>query len=216
MKLYCISGLGADERAFQRLDLSQFKVIYVQWIDNLPNESLVSYAHRLSAIIDDAEPFALMGLSFGGMLAVEISKFKKPAYLILLSTIVHVSEKPFRMKIFGKMGFYKYIPSRYFTRPSKIAHRLFGANKPSEKALLNRILEDSDPIYIKWALGAISKWVNESPVEAIRIHGTKDKLFPMDKSFKGHLIAGGGHLMVITHANQVSEIIRTECHDVDI
>lgn len=210
MKLYCLSGLGADERVFQHLNLSSFEVVHVQWIDFIPNESLVSYAHRLGEIIDDSVPFALMGLSFGGMLAIEIAKQKAPKQLFLISTLAHVSEKPLRMKVFGKMGVYNFIPSVYFNKPSKIAHRLFGANEPSEKKILNEIIQDSDPKFIKWALNAISNWNNVEKVKATRIHGTKDKLFPFQQLKIEHFIEGGGHLMVISHPTEINERLQNE------
>ena len=210
MKLYCLSGLGADERVFQHLNLSMFEVIHVQWIDFIPNESLVSYAHRLGEIIDDSVPFALMGLSFGGMLAIEIAKQKTPKQLFLISTMAHVSEKPLRMKVFGKMGAYNFIPASYFNKPSKIAYRLFGAKAPSEKKLLDEILADNAPKFIKWALNAISNWNNTERVKAIRIHGTKDKLFPFHQLKIEHFIQGGGHLMVISHAAEINEILQKE------
>lgn len=204
MKIYCLSGLGADERAFQYIDTGVHAIEHMPWIDPLENESLRSYAHRMAARIDVDEPFALMGLSFGGMLAVEINKIKPAVQLILLSTICSHQEKPLRMRISGKLGLYNLVPARYFTQPSRIAHRLFGAQTDRERQLLNEILADGDPNYVKWALNAISRWKNTDPVTAVRIHGTADKILPARGLPIDHLIPGGGHLMVISHAPEVS------------
>lgn len=204
MKIYCFSGLGADERAFQLLDTCGHEWVHVQWISPLPEESLESYARRLGVVVDTSESFILLGLSFGGMLAQEIAKEKKPERLILLSTITKQSEKPLRMRIAGKLRLYGMIPDRYFTQPSRIAHRLFGAKTEQEKHLLNQILADGDPVYIKWALRSIYLWRNEQAVESLRIHGTEDRLFPHTHLTVDHLIEGGGHLMVISHAQEVS------------
>lgn len=85
MKIYAISGLGADERAFQFLEFP-YEVVHVKWITPEGDESMSSYAKRLCAQVDTSEPFALVGLSFGGMLATEMCKFIKPVHTILLSS----------------------------------------------------------------------------------------------------------------------------------
>lgn len=75
MNVYFISGLGADKRIFSKLTLSaEFDIIHIDWIVPFSKETLVSYAKRLSKVIDVNNPFALIGVSFGGMIAVEIAK----------------------------------------------------------------------------------------------------------------------------------------------
>ncbi|HEY0434517.1 MAG TPA: hypothetical protein VGC95_11625, partial [Chitinophagaceae bacterium] len=79
MKAYFISGLGADRRAFYRIQMpSSIQIVHLDWIDPLPKESLNDYALRFSKLIDRHEEFILVGLSFGGMLAVELGKFLQP------------------------------------------------------------------------------------------------------------------------------------------
>ena len=58
VNLYFISGLGVDERAFQKLKLSpNFTVHYLRWIKPLKNETITSYAKRLAIEIDQSRPF---------------------------------------------------------------------------------------------------------------------------------------------------------------
>lgn len=203
MNIYCFSGLGADHRAFQFIDFAEHNVVHVPWIHPLSNETLESYANRLGEIINTAEPFVLIGLSFGGMLALEISKTKKPHQLILISSITSHSEKPTRMKIVGKLKLYQCVHKKYFTRPNKIAYSLFGTKTAQEKELLDQILEDSDPDFIRWALNSISQWKNEEKIECKRIHGTEDRIFPIKNLICDVKIEGGGHLMVVSHAKEV-------------
>ncbi|MEJ0082498.1 MAG: hypothetical protein WDM78_16440 [Puia sp.] len=76
MNLYFISGLGADKRIFQNLVLPEvFKIYYIDWVTVSENESMESYCRRLSSQINTLEPFSLVGLSFGGVIAIEMSKF---------------------------------------------------------------------------------------------------------------------------------------------
>lgn len=205
MNVYCFSGLGADERAFQFLNFPNHSLIHVPWIQPLKNESLESYAHRIGKIIDTTQPFSLIGLSFGGMLCTEIAKEKKPVSLILLSSIAGRHEMPVRMKIAGSLNLYAAIPSNYFTKPSKIANFLFGTKSNQERKLLNQILLESDPLYTKWALQAITKWKNIEVTPCFRVHGSKDRIFPVQLIKKvDYVIKGGGHLMIVSLAKEVS------------
>ncbi len=45
--LYCIPGLGADERLFSKIRSNEFDVEVLNWIEPYENESLQSYAARL-------------------------------------------------------------------------------------------------------------------------------------------------------------------------
>lgn len=208
MKIYCFSGLGADERAFQFLDFSGHTVVHVKWIDVHSDETLESYAQRIGEIIDTSEAFVLLGLSFGGMLCVELSKTFNPTQIILLSSITGRHEMPIRMKISGALNLYRFVPAKYFNQPSKIAHRLFGVKTELEINLLDQILKDSDAHFVKWALNAITQWKNTEVPSCYRIHGTLDRIFPYKLQRVDTTISGGGHLMVVSHADEVSAAIK--------
>jgi esterase/lipase len=207
MKIYCFSGLGADERVFHGMDFTPHELVHVKWIEPKENEPLKSYALRMGEVINQNEPFALMGLSFGGMLVQELSKKMNPQKTIVISSISGKREKPFRMRITNFLKLYNYVPSKYFNQPSKIGFRLFGAKSEKEKQLLTDILSDSDPNYIRWAMDAISKWNNSEVVPAFRIHGKEDKLFPCSKVKHDYTVKGGGHLMVVSHSKEIEREI---------
>ena len=79
MDIYLISGLGADRTIFRNLTFSDATNIhYLDWITPNANESLKSYALRMAETINQSVPFALVGLSFGGMLATEIANVLHP------------------------------------------------------------------------------------------------------------------------------------------
>ena len=86
MKLYVISGLGADKRVFQYLTLN-YELIPIDQINPQGNESIKTYSIRLAQKIDTSEKFGIVGVSFGGLVAVEISKQLKPAITILISSV---------------------------------------------------------------------------------------------------------------------------------
>jgi len=69
MKLYQIGGLGADERVFKYLKLN-CETQTLKWIDPIKSEDLKSYSKRLLSQIDQTEDFGILGVIFGGIVAV--------------------------------------------------------------------------------------------------------------------------------------------------
>ncbi|HNC31654.1 MAG TPA: alpha/beta hydrolase, partial [Cyclobacteriaceae bacterium] len=84
-EVYLIPGLGADRRVFQYLNLAEHSISHISWIEPLPNESIEQYAGRLTEQIKSPDPI-LVGVSFGGMIAVEIAKQIKTNKIILISS----------------------------------------------------------------------------------------------------------------------------------
>ncbi|WP_288342706.1 alpha/beta hydrolase [uncultured Roseivirga sp.] len=181
------------------------ELIPINWIKPLENEGLSDYSYRLSKVIDTESDFALIGVSFGGLVAVEISKVLKPSYTILISSVETKSELRRIYKSAGKAGILKAIPTKMFDPPRSIAQFIFGTEN---KVLLNSILDETDLTFVKWAVNELVNWKNQDRVEnSIRIHGTKDKLIPWKGSSKVELIENGEHFMIVDRAEEISKII---------
>src|SRR5437764_11227763 len=92
--VYLISAMGGDERVFQQLDLSFCNPVFINWIEPLKTENITQYAGRLKEQIKDPEPI-IGGLSFGGMVAVEIAKQLPAKKIILISSSKSKKEIPY-------------------------------------------------------------------------------------------------------------------------
>ena len=207
MDIYCISGLGADRRAFQFLEINN-KLIHIEWLTPIKNESLSDYSKRLSKQINTKEPFVLLGLSFGGIVACKIATFLKPEKVILLSSITDKKHLPLVLRLIGKTGIHKIVPAAWLNPPMNIAYWFFGVKKEKSKQLLKEIFTATDQQFLKWAIGILLN--NEgiiAPENVIRIHGTNDRLLPLVNRAGVHKVEGGGHFMVIEQAAEVSEKI---------
>jgi pimeloyl-ACP methyl ester carboxylesterase len=101
-KIYLFPGLGADERVFVNLDLSGFEPVFIQWIQPLKNETIEAYALRLTEQIPDENP-SLIGVSFGGMIAVEVAKHIPAEKVILISSAKNGNEIPGYYPLAGKL-----------------------------------------------------------------------------------------------------------------
>lgn len=195
-RIYLIPGLGADERVFQNLELPPSKVI--EWIDPLPAERISDYAKRLIPQITNDNPI-LIGVSFGGMIALEMARLLKTEKVILIS-----SGKP-RLKIPSTL--IEMIPDSILTRPNGLLRWAFGTTGANAK-LLDQIINDSDPEFVKWALQVATNWTPPAQIKsAIRIHGTYDQIIPPRNAT--HLIKGGGHFMIMDRSEEISEILRS-------
>ena len=209
MNVYFISGLAADERVFSHILLPDgCQPVHLNWIPAQEKESLQGYASRLSQKINASEPFAIIGLSMGGMVATEIAKKFNPVATILLSSVPSHRHFPLRIKVSGALRLNRLLPVSFFKKASLIK-RFFTTEATADKALLEQVIRDSDPVFISWALGAILEWRNEAlPKNYFHIHGNRDEIFPMTKTKPTHIIKGGTHLMVLSKANEINVILR--------
>jgi len=203
MTLYLIGGLGADERVFLHLDI-KFPTQVVKWIDPLKNESIEAFARRLSAQLDVSQPFGLLGVSFGGIIAIELSKiFLNPQIIILVSSVEIAVQLPQKYLAFGQSGILNVIPKPLIKPPLFIMKYLFGAQN---QKLLKEIINDTDPAFIKWALNAMLSWRSTQKVpNVVRIHGTNDKIIPL----KGEAIKieGARHFMIVDQSEEIGKLV---------
>ena len=204
--IYLISGLGADARVFQRLDFKHFETRIIQWIDPKPNETLAGYALRLSMQIDTHKPI-LIGVSFGGMLAVEISQIIDCQKIILISSAKNSREIPSIYRLFGRLGLHRLIPVRLLKHANMLTYFFFGMKTKAEKELLKGILDATDPVFLKWAMDAIVHWQNEALVPGlVHLHGDNDRILPIKNiSAADFTILNGGHLMTFCQASEIND-----------
>ena len=214
LKIYAIGGLGADERVFSYLKLN-FELEVLQWIPPLKKEALADYAKRMLDQIDKEEEFILLGVSFGGMLAVEMAKLRKPIKLILISSAVSIKDIPFLFRVFGKTHLIKLLPATFLKAPDFINNYFFSVKREEDKQLLKQIIHDTDPDFLKWAIGQILSWKGQAPAaQLIRIHGTADRLLNCSSGKdKVEWIEGGGHFMVVDRADEISQLLNSKVEE---
>lgn len=205
MNVYFIPGLGADKRVFKHIKLPDgFEVRHIDWLPPEAGESLPQYAKRLAALIPEEDPWCLVGLSFGGMLATEISKLRHPEKTILIASIQSPEELPFYFRWAAPLNLHKILPVSLFKQAS-LAKRIFTTETNEDKELLRKIIQESDPVFLRWAMGAILNWKPDQPAGKLyHIHGTGDRLLPIRYTRPTHLINGAGHLMVMNRAVEIN------------
>ena len=206
---YIFSGLGADERVFDQIDFGDFSPVFIPWESVEPDQSFESYVKLLSTHIKADNPI-LIGISFGGIVAQEMSTLFENCPVLILSSVRTRSELPLLMRFFGKSGLHKLIPIKQVLKNTSINHWLFGTKTASEKKLLDQILTDSDPVFTKWAIRQITNWTRTEPVPAkvLHIHGDADRIFNIQHVRPDYIIPGGTHFMTVSQHKEVSQAIR--------
>lgn len=205
--IYFFSGVGADSSIFMNLDLPEFHKVYINWIPASPNESIAQYADRIRSQITVENP-DIIGLSFGGVVAVEVSKLIKVNKMVLISSARTKSELNQVQFFFMKMGLYRIIPGSMIKRTNFLTYRYFGAQSSDDRATLTYLLRHTDVSFFRWALKSIAHWDNKTaPERTIQIHGTADRVITSRLVHSDYRIKGGGHLMVLNKADTISKII---------
>lgn len=209
-ELYIFSGLGADERVFQRLDFSGFSTTFIKWLVPHDTDTIELYAKRLLDQITTTKP-TLIGLSFGGLVAVEVAKQIDTEKVILIASAKTKNEIPFYYRFAGKLGLHKLLPTRLLKSSNFITNWLFGTTSTFDKQLLKQILIDTDPAFLKWAIDKVARWRNQTETKnTFHIHGTSDRILPFKFVNCNSKIKNGGHLMTINKADELNNILRQQ------
>ncbi len=212
MKVYCIPGMGVDARLFKNLELNNCSIQHIKWLTPTKNETLPSYANRLAEQINTTEPFALLGVSFGGMCAVEIARTHKPLKTFLISSCKTIDEVPQKIKVWKNIPLYKSISDTTYKKAALLLKKQFGVNTKEQEEKFKNMLNTAPQNYFKGAVHCIMSWKSSPiPENIVHIHGTKDMILPYHKIKNcNYTINNGSHFMIINKAVEINKILNTE------
>ena len=208
--IYCISGLGADEKVFNNLELNGHELIHIPWLRPNKKETIVEYASRMREQIRES-PAVLLGVSFGGMIGIEIAKQIQIEKLIIVSSIKNAKELPSWMRYVGQLQLNKFLPIRSYKFIEKIDNDRLGVSNDEEREMVQAYRKAADRVYMNWAVNEVLNWKNDwLPENIVHIHGDKDKIFPIKKIAANHVVKNGTHLMIFNRGKEISDFIREE------
>lgn len=207
--IYLIPGMGADHRIFSNLTFSRdYAVHHLPWLTPLKTESVEQYATRMAASITGPAP-VLLGVSFGGMISVEIAKLMPVSKVILISSIKTKHEKPLFFRAAASLRLNRILPMKSYSFLTPLQNYNLGIESEDEKRLAAEYRRNLDPVYTDWAIDRILNWENEFvPPHTVHIHGSEDRIFPLRYTEPTNVIQGGHHLMVMNRAQEISEILK--------
>lgn len=197
--VYFMPGLAASVAIFERIKLpeSEFDMFFLEWEIPLEKESLQDYAKRMTGKIKHENP-VLIGVSFGGILVQEMSRFIVVRKVLIISSVKSNLEFPKRMVIAKKTKAYKLIPISLVQNIESLAKFSFGKKVNERLKLYEKFLSVRDKRYLDWAIEQVILW-NRTVVDhdVIHIHGDADDVFPIKKISNCIIVKGGTHVMIL-------------------
>lgn len=140
------------------------------------------------------------GSSLGGIIALEIAKILKLKKAILIGSTNDPKLLNKFLKSLGQLADYT---------PLNLIQLLTGKVNND----LTKMFAESNPSFIKAMCKALHNW--QFPIkfdgQICQIHGQIDKIINAPSS-NSSIIQGGGHLIAVTHPNDVAEFIKLASH----
>ena len=201
-------GLASGPSIFENIKLpeEQFEMYFLEWFLPIENESIESYALRMTQKITHNNP-VLIGVSFGGVLVQEMAKIIQTDKVIIISSVKTNKEFPSRFKIARNTKAYKLIPTQLLADIEKLVKYAFGDNIVAKRLkLYEKYLSVRDKHYLDWAIEIILCWNQKEINEAvIHIHGDTDEVFPIKHIRKCIVVKGGTHIMILNKFKWMNE-----------
>jgi pimeloyl-ACP methyl ester carboxylesterase len=210
-KIYLIAGLGADTRLYNNIDLQEHNVTPLDWIEPHRSDTLSTYSQKIVHQYGIIKNSVIIGVSQGGMIAVEIAKQIPVKKVILISSIKTIDEAPWYFSLFRTLPAYKLIPGKWFTSLGFLIKPIFGHMSEEDTWLFNDMLKNSSPLLVKWSMGAILHWDNKTiPPNLYHINGNKDLVFSYKRIHNATaIISGGTHIMIFDRAKEINKLLKS-------
>lgn len=200
--VYFVPGMAADVSIFEYIKLPKDKFVTqtLPWKIPDKNESIENYAKRMCEEIEHKNCI-LIGVSFGGMMVQEMSKYLDLKKLIIISSVKNKFELPTRIKIARKTRAYKLLPTAIVSKIDNWEKLAFGDFAKKRAAMYQKYLSMNDKRYLDWAIEKMVCWDQEkTPDGLIHIHGDKDIVFPIVNIKNCITVDGGTHVMIVNRA----------------
>jgi pimeloyl-ACP methyl ester carboxylesterase len=204
-----IPGMTAEYPVFSRLLPLLPNATVVNFIPPEEGESLVDYAARMAAQFP-RESY-IVGVSFGGIVALEVSRIVRPHGCILISSIRSPNQLPPWLRLWRTLG------GRNSARMLRAAGQCAGLIPRSictHATLRVRQLAGAEGSWHCWATSTVLDWrPDPAPFvfPLLQIHGAEDATFPLRYVQPDVVVPGGRHALPVTHPQEVARAILTFC-----
>ena len=179
--IYFVPGLAADKEIFENISFQRhsYTLHVISWLIPSKKETIAQYAKRMAAFVTEKNA-VLVGVSFGGVVAQEMSSYLKLKKLIIISSIKTKFELPTKFKIAKNLKFYKLIPTRLLLTSKNYSRFAFGPISRKRLKLYQDYLPIRDKRYLDWAIKNMICWNQDKPLPGVyHIHGDNDLVFPI-------------------------------------
>lgn len=202
MSIHLIPGLGATSALYEGYDLPG----QVQRADYPPPQdgqrtTFAEYAQFLIRHQGMQAGDSLIGMSLGGMMACEISKWLPISKITLISSCTDRQHLNPMLRHLSFMG--PHLPWGALQRtvcplPGMTASRRIAVD----------MFREANTSFVRWACTHAADWNGlEHHPDLLSIHGDRDPVFPIQRQQVQRVISGGSHLMVISHREEILPLL---------
>lgn len=210
-ELILLSGLAADASIFDPQKSEFPELVVLNWKVPSKSDTLDSYAKRLADELGNQDRVIIGGASFGGILALHMAQYVKPAAVILIGSIHSPAELPLLARAARPLRWLLPIVPLRLLQFCAVPFASHAARRViPHLARVLRQFRDADPQVIKWSLARLLGWktIPEVNCPVFHIHGKRDFVLPARYTTPDTLIDGGGHIISLSHPDNVNEFIR--------
>jgi hypothetical protein len=171
--IFLFPGQGSDSNIFNNFTVKRdYQVRRIKYPMPPKNCTMKQYAQLLVSQIDTSELYIFIGVSLGGMLAVELSEIMHPKQVIIVSSAKNRKELPFRYRFQKHLPIYKIIPKSVIKLGSLILQPIVEPDRNKYKEVFKKMLKSKNKTYLKRTIQMIVQWERTNyQKQVFHIHG---------------------------------------------
>lgn len=202
--------MGADARLFEPQRAYGFRFEVPVLPDPAPGEDMLAYAARIRDQLDLAGPCVVGGVSFGGMVACEVARVCTVRCVLLIASCRNRDAVPSHYRLAELAS--RLVPDFLIKRRALVSGRMLAALEclnPEQQNVVCEMSRDVDVPQLRRISRMILRWQAPAtlPCPVYQIHGDADRIIPIRRVKPDEIVRGGGHLINMTHADQVNRFI---------
>lgn len=204
-------GMAASPAIFEyiKLPLEAFELHFLEWSIPDVGISLAAYAQHMCSKIKHENP-VLLGVSLGGILVQEMSKFITVKRIIIISSVKTYHELPKKMLFARYSKVHKLLPTGLVGNVELLAKYAFGETVTKRLEMYERYLSLRDKSYIDWCIDQLVNWQQQVALEnLVHIQGDKDSVFPIANIKHCIPVKNGTHTMIVHRAKWFNKNLPT-------
>lgn len=204
--VYFVPGLAAGQEIFRNIKFPKNYTVHIlEWLIPEKKETLDDYSKRMALRVKQDNAI-LIGVSFGGVVVQEMSRYLKLKKLIIISSVKTRNELPKRMRVAGYTKAYKLIPTSLVLSVEDLTKFSVGPKSKKRLSLYQEYLHVRNKQYLDWALEKMVTWDRKVEIEGVvHIQGDKDMVFPIKYIHHCTVIHNGTHIMILNKGREISK-----------
>lgn len=212
--LIFFSGMGADSAVFLPQKLAFKNLLVPEWLPPNDDETISRYCERFAEILlheRNSHRCVLGGASFGGIVALEMTKHISCEACFLIGSVRGPAQLPRRIRYLRPFrGLTSFLPLVLAQAAAQQCSRLARRCKARHMAGIMTQFARADRNVLRWSMRQILNWQGaQAAAPVYHIHGSLDPVFPIRHLTPDEVVPGGGHVISMTHGEQVNQFIES-------